>query len=40
MGASLEWFNERTEAGAVADLRVRGGALKGVNIGAISWRGR
>ena len=35
MGASLECFNERAEAGErVADLRLRGGALKGVNIGA------
>jgi 3-phosphoshikimate 1-carboxyvinyltransferase len=34
MGASLECFNERAEAGErVADLRLRGGALKGVNIG-------
>ncbi|HVR18032.1 MAG TPA: 3-phosphoshikimate 1-carboxyvinyltransferase, partial [Candidatus Limnocylindrales bacterium] len=35
MGASLECFNERAEAGErVADLRLRGGALKSVNIGA------
>ena len=35
MGASLECFNERAEAGErVADLRVRGGALKGVHVGA------
>lgn len=35
MGASLECFKERAEAGErVADLRLRGGALKGVHVGA------
>jgi 3-phosphoshikimate 1-carboxyvinyltransferase len=35
MGASLECFNERTEAGErVSDIRVAGGALKGVDLGA------
>lgn len=34
MGASLECFNERAEAGErVADIQVTGGALKGVDIG-------
>ena len=35
MGASLECFNERTEAGErVADIRVAGGPLRGVQVGA------
>jgi len=35
MGASIELINKRTEAGeAVADFRVRGGDLKGVDVGA------
>ena len=34
MGGSIECFNRRIEAGEqVADLRVRGGALKGVDVG-------
>jgi 3-phosphoshikimate 1-carboxyvinyltransferase len=34
MGASIEFFNLRVEGGEpVADLRVRGGALRGVEIG-------
>ena len=37
MGASVESLNERTEAGEeVADLRVRAGALLGVEVGAES----
>ena len=35
MGGSIECFNQRVEAGEqVADLRVRGGALKGVDVGS------
>ena len=35
MGAALECFNERTEAGErVADIRVAGGGLRGVEVGA------
>jgi 3-phosphoshikimate 1-carboxyvinyltransferase len=35
MGAALELFNERTEAGErVVDIRVTGGPLRGVNVGA------
>jgi 3-phosphoshikimate 1-carboxyvinyltransferase len=37
MGASVERLNERTEAGeSVADLRVRAGALVGVEVGSES----
>jgi len=34
MGAAIEYLNQRVEAGEpVADLRVRGGGLKGVDVG-------
>src|SRR5258706_4821070 len=40
MGASIERFNERSEAGElVADLRIRGSELHGIEVGA-EWVAR